>query len=57
MYKDPKSLSIDDLKNIPLVNIIVPAWKEGNNFRECLSSITNLNYPNIKVIVNAGGND
>jgi len=42
---------------LPLVNITIPAWKEGKLFKECLVSISNLNYPNIKVIVNAGGND
>ncbi|MFX1570575.1 MAG: glycosyltransferase [Promethearchaeota archaeon] len=55
--KDPESISIDELKNIPLVNIILPAWKEGNDFKECLLSIKNLTYPKIRVIVNAGGND
>ncbi|NVM34366.1 MAG: glycosyltransferase family 2 protein [Candidatus Lokiarchaeota archaeon] len=54
---DPDSISIDELKSIPLVNIIVPAWKEGKVFRECLLSIKNLSYPKIRVIVNAGGND
>ncbi|MFX1427882.1 MAG: glycosyltransferase [Promethearchaeota archaeon] len=37
------------------MNIIIPAWKEGKEFRECLESITNLKYPRLKVIVNAGG--
>lgn len=55
--KDPETISIADLNNIPLVNIIIPAWKEGDLFRECLSSIKNLKYPKIKVIVNAGGNE
>ena len=56
-FKDPESVSIRDLKETPLINIIVPAWKEGQVFFDCLNSITKLSYPNIKVIVNAGGND
>lgn len=55
--KDPESISIDELKSIPLVNIILPAWKEGIEFKECLLAIKNLSYPKIRAIVNAGGND
>lgn len=55
--KDPESISIKDLKEIPIVNIIVPAWKEGQVFNELLLSIKNLKYPRIKAIINAGGND
>lgn len=54
--KDPETITINDLKNLPLVNIIVPAWTEGKEFRECLQSIIDLKYPKIKAIVNAGGN-
>ncbi|MFX1429011.1 MAG: glycosyltransferase [Promethearchaeota archaeon] len=56
-YIDPDHLTQEDLNEIPLVNIIVPAWKEDELFRQCLSSILKLNYPNIKVIVNAGGSE
>ncbi len=56
-YKDPESISLTDLKSHPLINFILPAWKEGENFRECLLSITKLTYPNINVIVNAGGSE
>ncbi len=54
--KDPQSISIEILNEKPLVNIIVPAWNEGFIFSKCLESIKNLKYPNIKAIVNAGGN-
>jgi len=57
MYKDPEFIEFSDLKEQPLVNFIVPAWKEGKEFKDCLLSITKLTYPNIKVIVNAGGNE
>jgi len=56
-YKDPETVTLKELKEIPLVNIIIPAWKEGRLFEDCLMSITKLNYPKLKVIVNAGGND
>jgi len=54
---DPNEISIDDLKELPLINIVVPAWKEGQLFKNCLLSIKQLNYPNIRIIVNAGGNE
>ncbi|MFX0186849.1 MAG: glycosyltransferase [Candidatus Hodarchaeota archaeon] len=53
--KDIENVSINDLRYIPLVNIIVPAWNEGEIFRKCLKSITELKYPKLNVIVNAGG--
>ncbi len=56
-YNDPDNVSIDDLNYLPLVNIIIPSWKEGQNFKVCLDSIKNLSYPKLKVIINAGGND
>ena len=45
------------MKSFPLLNIFIPAWKEGEVFENCLNSITKLNYPNIKVIVNTGGSE
>ncbi|MFW9820741.1 MAG: glycosyltransferase [Candidatus Thorarchaeota archaeon] len=56
-YEDPKEILISDLKSLPLVNIIIPAWNEGDLFKKLLLSITKLSYPNIKVITNAGGSD
>ena len=55
-FSDIKNISLESLKEVPLVNILIPAWKEGEIFRECLNSIVKLNYPKLKVIVNAGGN-
>ncbi len=54
---DTIKITIDDLLELPLVNFIIPAWKESNYFKECLFSITKLSYPNIKVIINAGGDE
>ncbi|MFX1500826.1 MAG: glycosyltransferase [Promethearchaeota archaeon] len=55
--KEPTNVSVTDLKYIPLVNIIIPAWKEGKIFKGCLEALNNLKYPSVRVIVNAGGND
>ena len=55
--KDQEDISITDLKELPLVNIVIPAWKEGETFRNCLTLIDQLSYPKLKVITNAGGAD
>ncbi len=55
--KDPESISLSDLKEHPLVTIVIPAWNEGLRFKRCLESIENLTYPNLEVIVNAGGSE
>ena len=55
--KDPEVLKLEELNEVPLVNIIIPAWKEGKVFEDCLQSITKLKYPNLKIIVNAGGSE
>jgi len=54
-FHDVSVDSISQLKEIPLINIIIPAWKEGEDFRLCLDSIEQLCYPKLKIIVNAGG--
>jgi len=56
-FDDSKNIDLSNLKSIPLVNVIIPAWKEEEIFRGTLMSISNLNYPNLNVIVNAGGNE
>lgn len=56
-YKHIGKVKLEDLKEIPLVNIIVPAWKEGKIFSGCLLQISKLSYPNLKIILNAGGSD
>jgi len=55
-FKDPE-FDLNELENFPLVNFIVPAWNEGEILRDCLNSLKNLNYPNLKIIVNAGGSE
>ncbi|MFX0036489.1 MAG: glycosyltransferase [Candidatus Hermodarchaeota archaeon] len=44
-----------DLIELPIINIIVPAWKEGAIFKGCLLELSKLSYPNLNIIVNAGG--
>ena len=56
-FEDPKEISIKDLQYLPIVNIIIPAWKEGKEFQDCLNSIVKLKYPELKIIVNAGGSE
>jgi len=56
-YKDPEDVKIEDLKELPLINIIIPAWKEGKIFDGCLSRLKNLSYPEVNIIVNAGGSE
>ncbi|MHA1439377.1 MAG: glycosyltransferase [Promethearchaeota archaeon] len=55
--KELQLISQNDLNEFPTVNIIVPAWKEGEPFRKCVQALTELSYSNIKVIINAGGSE
>lgn len=56
-YDTVKKILLEDLNELPLVNIIVPAWKEGKIFEKCLSILKKLEYPNLKIIINAGGSE
>ena len=56
-FDDPKDIKLTDLNNIPLITVIMPAWKEGKTFESCLLNLSRLTYPNLKVIVNAGGSN
>lgn len=56
-FEDRKEVKLEDLKEIPMVNIIVPAWKEREIFKGCLLNLTKLTYPKLKIIINAGGED
>ena len=56
-FDDPEEIILSDLDEIPLVNVIMPAWKEGKSFERCLLNISRLAYPNLKVIVNVGGSE
>jgi len=38
-FEDVSVDSISQLKEILPINIIVPVWKEGENFKHCLNSI------------------
>ncbi len=56
-YQGPKTIRLQDLKDLPLVNILIPAWNEGEHFEKSLISCSELNYPKLRVIVNAGGSE
>jgi len=53
-FEDVTVDSISQLKEIPPINIIIPAWKEGVNLKRCLNSIEQIIYPKLKFILNAG---
>jgi len=57
IIKDPQTISLKDLKELPVVNFIIPAWNEGETFRKALFSIKELYYPKINVVINAGGSE
>jgi hypothetical protein len=44
------------LNEKPLINIIIPAWKDEKDLKFSLKFINDLIYPNLKIIINAGGN-
>lgn len=54
-WDDTKPGVMKNLKEYPIVNIIIPAWNEGEIFKGCLLNTTKLKYPNLRIIVNAGG--
>ena len=54
---DPNIIKLDDLIELPLINIVIPAWNESDGFFNCLTSIIELTYPKIQVIINAGGSE
>lgn len=56
-YEDNNNLNLNNFESLPLINIIIPAWKEGDTFRKCLENVFSLEYPSLKVFVNVGGNE
>lgn len=42
---------------IPRVSILLPAWNEAANIGPCIQSILALRYPDIELVVCAGGDD
>lgn len=45
------------LGKTPLVSILLPAWNEGHNLGACIEAILALRYPEIELVVCAGGQD
>jgi GT2 family glycosyltransferase len=46
-----------DLELTPRVSILLPAWNEAPNVGPCIESILGLRYPDVELIVCAGGDD
>ena len=56
-FEDISNIEFENFQEFPLINVVIPAWKEGNVFKKCLNNISTLKYPNLKIIVNVGGNE
>lgn len=54
--RDSNKFLIDDLISKPLINFIIPAWKEDQMLNKTLTTLVNLSYTNYRVILNVGGN-
>jgi len=51
----PSLKSYDEIKEEPLVSIIIPVKDEGKKIKECLESVLNQDYRNKEIIVVEGG--
>jgi len=47
----------DHFHETPRVSILLPAWNEASCLGPCIESILNLRYPDIELIICAGGDD
>lgn len=43
--------------HLPRVSILLPAWNEAEYIGDCLTSIRSLRYPNLELVLCAGGTD
>jgi cellulose synthase/poly-beta-1,6-N-acetylglucosamine synthase-like glycosyltransferase len=43
--------------NLPRVSILLPAWDEAEYIGDCLTAIGNLRYPDLELVICAGGTD
>lgn len=41
----------------PRVSILLPAWNEADNIGPCIESVLGLSYPDVELVVCAGGDD
>ncbi|MBD3211021.1 MAG: glycosyltransferase [Candidatus Lokiarchaeota archaeon] len=55
-FQSIRNLTLKDLKTIPKITFVIPAWNENERLDEVLRNLKNLNYPKFEVILNAGGN-
>ena len=49
--------NIPSLKPTPKVSILLAAWNEEASVRSCMEAIERLDYPNLEIILCAGGTD
>ncbi|MBN1937679.1 MAG: glycosyltransferase family 2 protein [Anaerolineae bacterium] len=52
----PPLLPLDAIQN-PKVTVLLPAWNEADNLVACLDSLLGLRYPDVEIILCAGGQD
>ncbi|MBC7227271.1 MAG: glycosyltransferase family 2 protein [Thermoflexales bacterium] len=45
------------LQSPPGVSILLPAWDEAESIQDCLQAIRNLRYPDVQLVICAGGTD
>lgn len=50
-------LSLPAHRDFPRVSILLPAWNEAEYIRDCLEAIGSLRYPNLELVLCAGGTD
>lgn len=46
-----------DAEQIPRVSILLPAWNEAGTLETCLNALERLRYPNVEIVLCAGGQD
>lgn len=51
----PKELPV--LNQTPRISVLVPAWNEAVNIGVCIESVLALRYPDVELVVCAGGDD
>ena len=53
----PTTPDLNDWPGLPLVSVIVAAWNEGELLEKFLKSLDQINYPNLELILVAGGDE
>ena len=54
----PSAIAIEDTgTRLPLVSVLVPAWNEADRIGDCFESLLAIDWPNLEILVSAGGSD